>query len=65
VPRSKNEWSYTSTPQYVFMAWCLVEKREEQRKRDKTREEKEKAQVQLYLFQHRLDISVRSNVELT
>jgi hypothetical protein len=20
----KNEWSYTSTPQYVFMAWCLV-----------------------------------------
>jgi len=24
VPRSKNAWSYTSTPQYVFMAWCLV-----------------------------------------
>jgi hypothetical protein len=24
VPRSKNEWSYTSTPQYVFIAWCLV-----------------------------------------
>jgi hypothetical protein len=22
VPRSKNEWSYTSTPQYAFMAWC-------------------------------------------
>jgi hypothetical protein len=20
----KNEWSYTSTPQYVFMAWCLI-----------------------------------------
>jgi hypothetical protein len=20
----KNVWSYTSTPQYVFMAWCLV-----------------------------------------
>jgi hypothetical protein len=20
----KNAWSYTSTPQYVFMAWCLV-----------------------------------------
>jgi hypothetical protein len=20
----KNSWSYTSTPQYVFMAWCLV-----------------------------------------
>jgi hypothetical protein len=20
----KNEWNYTSTPQYVFMAWCLV-----------------------------------------
>jgi len=22
VPRPKNEWSYTSTPQYAFMAWC-------------------------------------------
>jgi len=21
---SKNEWSYTSTPQYAFLAWCLV-----------------------------------------
>jgi hypothetical protein len=21
---SKNEWSYTSTPQYAFMAWRLV-----------------------------------------
>jgi hypothetical protein len=20
----KNTWSYTSPPQYVFMAWCLV-----------------------------------------
>jgi hypothetical protein len=20
----KNAWSYTSTPQYAFMAWCLV-----------------------------------------
>jgi hypothetical protein len=20
----KNAWSYTSTPPYVFMAWCLV-----------------------------------------
>jgi hypothetical protein len=20
----KNSWSYTSTPQYVFMEWCLV-----------------------------------------
>jgi hypothetical protein len=20
----KNAWRYTSTPQYVFMAWCLV-----------------------------------------
>jgi hypothetical protein len=20
----KNEWNYTSTPQYVFMAWCLI-----------------------------------------
>jgi hypothetical protein len=24
MPRSKNAWSYTSTPQYDFMAWCLV-----------------------------------------
>jgi hypothetical protein len=24
VPRSKNEWSYTSTPQYASMAWCSV-----------------------------------------
>jgi hypothetical protein len=24
VPRSKNDWSYTSTPQYAFMVWCLV-----------------------------------------
>jgi hypothetical protein len=27
VPRSKNAWSYTSTLQYVFMAWCLVKHR--------------------------------------
>jgi hypothetical protein len=24
VLTSKNEWSYTSLPQYTFMAWCLV-----------------------------------------
>jgi hypothetical protein len=24
----KNEWSYISTPQYVFMAWCLVKHRD-------------------------------------
>jgi hypothetical protein len=24
VPRSKNAWNYTSTPQYALMAWCLV-----------------------------------------
>jgi hypothetical protein len=24
VPRSKNEWTYTCTPQYAFMAWCSV-----------------------------------------
>jgi hypothetical protein len=24
VPGSKNEWTYTSTPQYAFMAWCSV-----------------------------------------
>jgi hypothetical protein len=23
----KNAWSYTSTPQYAFMAWCSVKKR--------------------------------------
>jgi hypothetical protein len=20
----KKEWNYTSTPQYVFMEWCLI-----------------------------------------
>jgi hypothetical protein len=24
VPRSKNEWIYTSTPQYALMAWCRL-----------------------------------------
>jgi hypothetical protein len=24
VPRYKNAWNYTSTPQYAFMAWCSV-----------------------------------------
>jgi len=24
VPRSKNAWSYTSTPPYAFMTWCSV-----------------------------------------
>jgi hypothetical protein len=24
----KNAWSYTSIPQYVFMAWCLVKHRD-------------------------------------
>jgi hypothetical protein len=24
VQKSKNGWSYTSTPQYAFMAWCSV-----------------------------------------
>jgi predicted membrane channel-forming protein YqfA (hemolysin III family) len=28
VPRSKSEWSYTSIPQYVFMAWCSVKHRD-------------------------------------
>jgi len=23
----KNVWSYTFTPQYIFMAWCLVKHR--------------------------------------
>jgi hypothetical protein len=25
----KNEWSYTSTPQYAFMAWCSIKARVE------------------------------------
>jgi hypothetical protein len=24
VPRLKNAWSYTSIPQYAFIAWCSV-----------------------------------------
>jgi len=24
----KNAWSYTPTPQYVFMAWCLIKYRD-------------------------------------
>jgi hypothetical protein len=24
----KNAWSYNATPQYVFMAWCLVKRRD-------------------------------------
>jgi hypothetical protein len=24
----KNAWSYTSTPQYILMAWCLVQHRD-------------------------------------
>jgi len=28
VPRSKNDWRYTSIPQYVFIAWCLVKHRD-------------------------------------
>jgi hypothetical protein len=24
----KNAWHYTSTPQYIFMAWCLVKHRD-------------------------------------
>jgi hypothetical protein len=27
-PEAKNAWKYTSTPQYVFMAWCLVKHRD-------------------------------------
>jgi hypothetical protein len=23
----RNEWSYNSTPPYVFMAWCLIKQR--------------------------------------
>jgi hypothetical protein len=28
VPRSKNAWSYTSTPHYVFMLWWLIKHRD-------------------------------------
>jgi len=28
VPRSRNERIYTSTPQYAFVAWCLVKHRD-------------------------------------
>jgi hypothetical protein len=31
VPRSKDEWSYTSTPQYAFMAWFLVKEKRKHR----------------------------------
>jgi hypothetical protein len=27
-PKSKNEWRYTSTPQYAFMAWYLAKHRD-------------------------------------
>jgi len=27
VLRSKNAWSYTSTPQYVFMEWFMAKQR--------------------------------------
>jgi hypothetical protein len=26
--KAKNEWSYTSTSQYVFTAWCIVKHRD-------------------------------------
>jgi hypothetical protein len=29
VPRSNNEWNYTSTPQYAFIAWCSDKKHRE------------------------------------
>jgi hypothetical protein len=29
LPRSKNEWSYTSTPQYALMAWCSAKAQEQ------------------------------------
>jgi hypothetical protein len=28
IAEVKNAWSYTSTPQYVFMEWCLVKHRD-------------------------------------
>jgi hypothetical protein len=37
VPTSENAWSYTSTPQYAFMAWCSSKK----------------AQGQLYFYLYR------------
>jgi hypothetical protein len=32
----KNAWSYTSTPQYVFMAWCLIKRRDSSQKKYNT-----------------------------
>jgi hypothetical protein len=26
--KTENAWTYTSTPQYVFMAWCLAKYRD-------------------------------------
>jgi len=31
VRSSKSKWSYTSTPQYVFMAWCPAKKKKKRR----------------------------------
>jgi hypothetical protein len=28
VPKTKNEWSYTSTTQYAFIVWCLIKHRD-------------------------------------
>jgi hypothetical protein len=36
MPRSKNAWSCTSTPQYVFMPWYLVKHRGTSRARSNT-----------------------------
>jgi hypothetical protein len=42
VPRLENEWSYTSTPQYEFMAWCSVKE----------------AQGQLYFYLYLREIGI-------
>jgi len=28
IAEVKNAWKYTSSPQYIFMAWCLVKHRD-------------------------------------
>jgi hypothetical protein len=46
VPRSRNTWSYTSTPQHTFMAWCSVKKTVE-------------GQIYLYLTRMRRSVQKR------
>jgi hypothetical protein len=47
MPRSKNEWSYTSTTHYAFMAWYSV---------------KAQGQIYLYLKPFTLPLTLRDQV---